>query len=303
MSGPRSVTIACIQDAVAGDQSTARAATIVRIRDAASKGAQIICLKELFNAPYFCKSLRQEYFNLAEEIPGPTIAALATVAAELAIVLIVPLYERQAAGIYRNSAVVIDADGTVLGTYRKMHIPHDPLFEEKYYFAPGDAVNEGAGTAGGFKVWKTRYATIGVLICWDQWYPEAARITSLLGAEIIFYPTAIGWHPAEKAEWGAAQVDAWRTAQRAHAIANGVFVAAPNRVGFEAEPGTDGLEFFGNSFICDPIGRYLAEAGTEAETLIATCDLDLIEYTRRNWPFLRDRRIDAYAPILNRWIG
>ena len=303
MSGPRRVTIACIQDAVAGDQSTARAATIVRIRDAASKGAQIICLKELFNAPYFCKSLRQEYFNLAEEIPGPTIAALATVAAELAIVLIVPLYERQAAGIYRNSAVVIDADGTVLGTYRKMHIPHDPLFEEKYYFAPGDAVNEGAGTAGGFKVWKTRYATIGVLICWDQWYPEAARITSLLGAEILFYPTAIGWHPAEKAEWGAAQVDAWRTAQRAHAIANGVFVAAPNRVGFESEPGTDGLEFFGNSFICDPIGRYLAEAGTEAETLIATCDLDLIEYTRRNWPFLRDRRIDAYAPILNRWIG
>ncbi|NBW65197.1 acyltransferase [bacterium] len=303
MSGPRSVTIACIQDAVAGDQSTALAATIVRIRDAASHGAQIICLKELFNAPYFCKSLRQEYFNLAEEIPGPTVAALATVAAELAIVLIVPLYERQAAGIYRNSAVVIDADGTVLGTYRKMHIPHDPLFEEKYYFAPGDAVNEGAGTAGGFKVWKTRYATIGVLICWDQWYPEAARITSLLGAEILFYPTAIGWHPAEKAEWGAAQVDAWRTAQRAHAIANGVFVAAPNRVGFEAEPGTDGLEFFGHSFICDPLGRYLAEAGTEADTLIATCDLGLIEYTRRNWPFLRDRRIDAYAPILNRWIG
>ena len=303
MSGPRSVTIACIQDAVAGDQSAALAATIVRIRDAASHGAQIICLKELFNAPYFCKSLRQEYFNLAEEIPGPTVAALATVAAELAIVLIVPLYERQAAGIYRNSAVVIDADGTVLGTYRKMHIPHDPLFEEKYYFAPGDAVNEGAGTAGGFKVWKTRYATIGVLICWDQRYPEAARITSLLGAEILFYPTAIGWHPAEKAEWGAAQVDAWRTAQRAHAIANGVFVAAPNRVGFEAEPGTDGLEFFGHSFICDPLGRYLAEAGTEAETLIATCDLGLIEYTRRNWPFLRDRRIDAYAPILNRWIG
>jgi N-carbamoylputrescine amidase len=303
MSGPRSVTIACIQDAVAGDQSTALAATIVRIRDAASHGAQIICLKELFNAPYFCKSLRQEYFNLAEEIPGPTVAALATVAAELAIVLIVPLYERQAAGIYRNSAVVIDADGTVLGTYRKMHIPHDPLFEEKYYFAPGDAVNEGAGTAGGFKVWKTRYATIGVLICWDQWYPEAARITSLLGAEILFYPTAIGWHPAEKAEWGAAQVDAWRTAQRAHAIANGVFVAAPNRVGFEAEPGTDGLEFFGHSFICDPLGRYLAEAGTEADTVIATCDLGLIEYTRRNWPFLRDRRIDAYAPILNRWIG
>jgi N-carbamoylputrescine amidase len=303
MPGSRIVTIACIQDAVAGDQAATLAATIVRIRDAAAKGAQIICLKELFNAPYFCKSLRQEYFNLAEEIPGPTVDALTKVAKELAIVLIVPIYERQAAGIYRNSAVVIDADGSLLGTYRKMHIPHDPLFEEKYYFAPGDAVNEGPGTTNGFKIWKTRYATIGVLICWDQWYPEAARITALLGAEILFYPTAIGWHPAEKAEWGQAQVDAWRTAQRAHAIANGVFVASPNRVGFEPEPGTDGLEFFGHSFICDPIGRYLAEGGTEPETLIAQCDLGLIEYTRRNWPFLRDRRIDAYAPILNRWIG
>ena len=303
MTGSRRVTIACIQDAVDGAPSTALAATIRRIREAAAQGAQIICLKELFNAPYFCKSLRQEYFNLAEEIPGPTIATLSALAAELAIVLIVPLYERQAAGVYRNAAVVIDADGTVLGTYRKMHIPHDPLFEEKYYFAPGDAVNDGAGTASGFKVWKTRYATIGVLICWDQWYPEAARITSLLGAEILFFPTAIGWHPAEKAEWGDAQVDAWRTAQRAHAIANGVFVAAPNRVGFEAEPGTDGIEFFGHSFICDPLGRWLAQAGTEPETLIATCDLGRIEDTRRNWPFLRDRRIDAYAPILNRWIG
>jgi N-carbamoylputrescine amidase len=303
MPGTRIVTIACIQDAVTGDQAATLAATIGRINDAAAKGAQIICLKELFNAPYFCKSLRQEYFNLAEEIPGPTVTSLQQVAKDLAIVLIVPIYERQAAGIYRNSAVVIDADGSLLGTYRKMHIPHDPLFEEKYYFAPGDAVNEGPGTTNGFKVWKTRYATIGVLICWDQWYPEAARITALLGAEILFYPTAIGWHPAEKEEWGQAQVDAWRTAQRAHAIANGVFVAAPNRVGFEPEPGTDGLEFFGNSFICDPIGRYLAEGGTETETLIAQCDLGLIEYTRRNWPFLRDRRIDAYAPILNRWIG
>jgi N-carbamoylputrescine amidase len=297
------VTIALIQDAVTGDAAQTQATTIASIREAASKGAQIICLKELFNAPYFCKSLKQEYFGLAETIPGPTTDALRAVAAELEVVLIVPIYERQGPGVYRNSAAVIDADGALLGVYRKMHIPHDPMFEEKYYFAPGDAVNEGPGTASGFKVWKTRYATVGVLICWDQWYPEAARITALLGAEIIFYPTAIGWHPAEKAEWGAAQVDAWRTAQRAHAIANGVFVAAPNRVGFEPEPGTDGIEFFGHSFVCDPYGRYVAEAKADHTTLIAKCDFALIEYTRRNWPFLRDRRIDAYGPILNRWIG
>jgi len=203
---------------------------------------------------------------------------------------------------------VIDADGSVLGAYRKMHIPDDPLFNEKYYFTPGDSHADAAGNgdhkgAGGFRVWKTRYADIGVLICWDQWYPEAARITSLLGAEILFYPTAIGWHPSEKAEFGEAQVDAWRTAQRAHAIANGVFVAAPNRVGHEDEAGTDGIEFFGHSFIADPFGRILAEAGTEPAVVVAKCDRALIETTRRNWPFLRDRRIDAYAPILNRYIG
>ena len=297
------VTVGLIQDAVDGDQRHALAATIARIREAAAQGAQVICLKELFNAPYFCKSLKQEYFNLAEPIPGQTTGVLQAIAAELAVVLVAPIYERQAAGVYRNSAAVIDADGALLGVYRKMHIPHDPMFEEKYYFAPGDAVNDGPGTAGGFKVWKTRYCTIGVLICWDQWYPEAARITALLGADILFYPTAIGWHPAEKAEWGAAQVDAWRTAQRAHAIANGVFVAAVNRTGFEPEPGTAGIEFFGRSFICDPYGRYVAEASEGPAIVMATCDLSLIEYTRRNWPFLRDRRVDAYGPILNRWIG
>jgi N-carbamoylputrescine amidase len=299
----QTVSIGLVQDAVTGDRAQTLASSIARIREAAARGAQIICLKELFNAPYFCKSLKQEYFNLAEPIPGPTTDALRKIAAELQVVLIVPIYEKEGPGIYRNSAAVIDADGALLGVYRKMHIPHDPLFEEKYYFTPGDAVSDGAHTASGFKVWKTRYATIGVLICWDQWYPEAARITALLGAEILFYPTAIGWHPAEKAEWGDAQVDAWRTAQRAHAIANGVFVAAPNRVGFEPEPGTEGLEFFGHSFICDPFGRYLAEGGTSPETLVATCDLSLIESTRRNWPFLRDRRIDAYGPVLNRWMG
>jgi N-carbamoylputrescine amidase len=225
-------------------------------------------------------------------------------------VLIVPIFERQAAGVYRNSAAVIDADGSLLGVYRKMHIPDDPMFNEKYYFTPGDGPVAGAaGTPGapdgvqGFKVWKTRYATIGVLICWDQWYPEAARITSLLGAQVLFYPTAIGWHPSEKAEWGQAQVDAWRIAQRAHAIANGVYVASPNRVGHEDEPGTDGITFFGHSFIADPFGRYIAEAGEGEETLLARCDPALIETVRRNWPFLRDRRVDAYGPILNRYIG
>jgi N-carbamoylputrescine amidase len=227
-------------------------------------------------------------------------------AKELAVVIIVPIFERQAAGIYRNSAAVIDADGSMLGVYHKMHIPDDPLFNEKYYFTPGDSHHSYEGDhpgASGFRVWETRYANVGVLICWDQWYPEAARITALLGADIIFYPTAIGWHPSEKAEFGDAQVDAWRTAQRAHAIANGVFVASPNRVGHEDEKGTDGIEFFGHSFIVDPFGRILTEAGTEPDVLVATCDPKLIEDTRRNWPFLRDRRIDAYAPILNRYLG
>jgi N-carbamoylputrescine amidase len=304
-------TVAVVQDGVADSAAATLAATVTRIRAAAAKGAQIVCLKELFNAPYFCKKIDATRFDLAEPVPGPTTEALQKLAKELAVVLIVPLYEKQAAGIYRNSAIVIDADGALLGAYRKMHIPHDPMFEEKYYFAPGEsdgaAQPAGArgpdGEAGGFMVWKTRYATIGVLICWDQWYPEAARITALLGADILFYPTAIGWHPAEKKEWGAAQVDAWRTAQRAHAIANGVFVAAPNRIGLEPEAGTDGIEFFGHSFIADPYGRLVAEAKTEETTLIATCDPALIEYTRRNWPFLRDRRVDAYEPILSRWLG
>jgi N-carbamoylputrescine amidase len=304
-------TVALIQDGVASTKAETLQDSIASIRAAHSRGAQVICLKELFDAPYFCKKLDLERFDLAEPVPGPTVQRLSALAAELEVVLVVPIYERQAPGIYRNSAVVIDADGAVQGVYRKMHIPHDPLFEEKYYFAPGeahDAVQPAgsrgpAGEAGGFMVWKTRYATIGVLICWDQWYPEAARITSLLGADILFYPTAIGWHPAEKAEWGDAQVQAWRTAQRAHAIANGVFVAAANRTGFEAEDGTNGIEFFGHSFVYDPFGRALAEAGTEHTILLASCDPARVEETRRNWPFLRDRRVDAYGPILNRWIG
>ena len=288
-------TIGIIQDHAGADvrENVARAERLVR--EAARRSAQIICLKELFNAPYFCKSQQADRFDLAETIPGPTTGAMQAIARELAVVIIVPMFERQTAGIYRNSAAIIDADGSLLGVYRKMHIPDDPLFHEKYYFTPGDA--------SGFKVWKTRYATIGVLICWDQWYPEAARITSLMGAQVLFYPTAIGWHPAEQDEWGRAQVDAWRTIQRAHAIANGVYVASPNRVGHEDEPGTNGITFFGHSFVADPFGRYVAEAGETEAILIAQCDPALIETVRRNWPFLRDRRVDAYGPILNRYLG
>ena len=298
-------TVGIIQDHATPDVAANLQRTERLVREAARKGAQIVCLKELFQSPYFCKSQQSERFDLAEPIPGRTSDAMQRLAKELSIVLIVPLFERQAAGVYRNSAAIIDADGSLLGVYRKMHIPDDPLFNEKYYFTPGDAgsADDASAQRGGFQVWKTRYATIGVLICWDQWYPEAARITSLLGAQVLFYPTAIGWHPAERAEWGQAQVDAWRTMQRSHAIANGVYVAAPNRIGHEDEPGTDGLTFFGHSFIADPFGRYIAEAGEGEEVLVAQCDPALIETVRRNWPFLRDRRVDAYGPILNRYLG
>ena len=299
-------TIGIIQDHANADTADNVRRAVRLIRTAAARGAQIICLKELFNAPYFCKSQRVDRFDLAEPIPGPTTDIMQALARELAVVLIVPVFERQAAGLYRNTAAVIDADGSLLGVYRKMHIPDDPLFHEKYYFTPGDGrPDERAGLAeqaGGFKVWQTRYATIGVLICWDQWYPEAARISSLMGAQVLFYPTAIGWHPAEKDEWGLAQVNAWRTIQRSHAIANGVYVASPNRIGHEDEPGTNGITFFGHSFITDPFGRDMAEAGEGEEILVAQCDPGLIETVRRNWPFLRDRRVDAYGPILNRYI-
>ena len=295
-----------IQETASEDRDANVRKAVERAREAASRGAQVICLQELFNAPYFCKTQRTDRFDIAEPIPGPTTEIMQKLAAELSVVIIVPVFERQAAGVYRNSAAIIDADGTLMGVYRKMHIPDDPLYNEKYYFTPGDASHasqtENVRSNAGFRVWRTRYANIGVLICWDQWYPEAARITALMGADILFYPTAIGWHPAEKESWGPAQVDAWRTAQRAHAIANGVYVAAPNRVGFESEPGTDGIEFFGHSFVSDPFGRIVAEAGTEPTVLVAECDPRVAEEVRRNWPFLRDRRIDAYAPILSRYI-
>ncbi|MCE2693117.1 MAG: carbon-nitrogen hydrolase [Verrucomicrobiota bacterium] len=259
------------------------------IREAASRGAQIVCLQELFNTPYFCITQDTALFDLAEAVPGPTTEALAPLAKELGVVIIVPLFEKRGPGLYHNTAAVIDADGTVLGKYRKMHIPQDPGFEEKFYFTPGDL---------GYRVWDTKFGRIGVLICWDQWYPEAARLTALAGAEILFYPTAIGWLPSEKATLGAAQHCAWETVQRGHAVANGCFVAAVNRVGTEQQS-----EFWGQSFVANPYGEVVAKASVSAEEiLIVSCDLSAVEDIRRIWPFFRDRRIDTYAPLTKRYL-
>ena len=261
------------------------------LREAARRGAQVACLPELFRTQYFCQVEDPSRFDLAEPIPGPTTEALAAVARETRMVVVGSIFERRAAGVYHNTAVVLDADGSLRGRYRKMHIPDDPLYYEKYYFTPGDL---------GFQALDTQVARVGTLVCWDQWFPEAARLTALKGAEVLFYPTAIGWHPAEKAEYGEAQASAWEIVQRAHAINNGLFVAAVNRVGHEG-PASGGLEFWGGSFVADPFGRIIARAGREAEeVLIATCDPRLQEETRRSWPFLRDRRIDAYGPITQR---
>ncbi len=271
-----------------------------RAREAASKGAQVICLPELFQTQYFCQREDAALFDLAEPIPGPTTQKLSALAKELKIVLVASLFERRAAGVYHNTAVTFDSDGSQRDIYRKMHIPDDPLYYEKYYFTPGDL---------GFKAVTTSAGRVGTLVCWDQWYPEGARLTALQGASILFYPTAIGWHPAEKAQFGVAQHDAWRTIQRAHAIANGVYVGVVNRVGFETgnirgnQASGDGLEFWGGSFLCDPFGRILAEAShNKEEILIGEVDLKAMEETRRNWPFLRDRRIDSYSAITSRVI-
>src|SRR5690242_11289912 len=292
-AAPAPFTVGIIQDDATSDAGRNVEAAIARIRDAAARGAQIICLKELFNAPYFCKAEKSERFDLAEPIPGPTTDRMQALAKELAVVLVVPLFEQQARGLYRNSAAVIDADGALLGVYRKMHIPDDPLFYEKFYFTPGDL---------GFRAWRTRYARIGVLICWDQWYPEAARLTALQGAEILFYPTAIGWHPAERATLGQQQHAAWETAQRAHAIANGCYVATPNRIGHEQLAG-EGIVFWGQSFVAGPSGEILARGSSDREeTLVVSLDLEQVESTRTHWPFLRDRRIDAYGELTRRLI-
>lgn len=268
-------------------------AATAAVCQAAEKGAQIVCLQELFRTPYFCQVEDARNFDLAETIPGPSTDRFTELAKELEIVLVVPVFERRAPGLFHNSAVVIDADGSLLGVYRKMHIPDDPQYYEKFYFTPGDL---------GYRVFETQFARIGVLICWDQWYPEAARLTALAGAEVICYPTAIGWLTEDCGAAGSVQCDAWLTVQRAHAIANGVYVAAVNRVGHEPGP-SGGLRFWGQSFVCDPKGRVLAEASDSAEeVLVVSCDRAVVEEQRRDWPFLRDRRIDSYDKMTHRYL-
>jgi N-carbamoylputrescine amidase len=267
---------------------------IGRVQEAARLGADVICLPELFLSHYFCQQTTTELFDLAETIPGPTTERLGPLARSLGKVIVASLFEKRTAGIYHNTAVVFDADGSMLGIYRKMHIPDDPLYHEKYYFTPGDL---------GFRNFDTRFGRIGVLICWDQWFPEAARLTALQGAQVLLYPTAIGWHPREKAEFGVSQHQAWETIQRSHAIANGIYVAATNRIGFEGTKEA-GLEFWGASFISDPFGVLTAKGSHDREEiLIAECDPARMEDVRRNWPFLRDRRIDKYEDLTKRWNG
>ncbi len=292
---PEKFTVGLIQMAVAEDPAVNLGRAAERIQDAARSGAQVICLPELFRSPYFCQLEDTHFFDLAEPIPGPTTERMTALARSLGVGIIAPLFERRAAGVYHNSLAVIDADGRIAGIYRKMHIPDDPAYYEKFYFAPGDL---------GFRTFATRFGMLGTLICWDQWYPEAARMTALQGASILFYPTAIGWHPHEKDRFGEAQRDAWSTVQRGHAVANGVYVAAINRTGLERPAGGGaGIEFWGSSFLADPQGVVIARASADREeTLIGEIDLARIEDVRRNWPFLRDRRIDAYDGITRRFL-
>ena len=300
MVGPEVFRIGLVQMSCTPNPEENLERAMAQVCEAAGRGAQVICLPELFRTQYFCQREDAELFGLAEPVPGPTTERLSEVARQQKVAVIASVFEKRAAGVYHNTAAVIDADGSLRGIYRKMHIPDDPLYYEKFYFAPGDL---------GYRAFDTSFGRIGALVCWDQWYPEGARITALQGAHVIFYPTAIGWHPAEKQEFGAAQHDAWRTIQRAHAIANGVYVAVVNRVGHEhgnvkgkASPG-EGLEFWGRSFLCDPFGTVVAEAGAEhEEILIGEVDVRKLEEVRRNWPFLRDRRIDSYGSITQRFI-
>lgn len=270
------------------------ATAVAGVREAAARGAQIVCLQELFTSLYFCQSEDHRFFELAEAIPGPSTETFCALARELGVVIVASLFEKRAEGLYHNTAAIIDADGSYLGKYRKMHIPDDPQFYEKFYFTPGDL---------GFRTWQTKFARIGVLICWDQWYPEAARLTALSGAEILFYPTAIGWLPPEKAEYGERQTGAWETIQRSHAVANGCYVASVNRVGVEGKTdASEGIEFWGGSFIADPNGRILVKAGETASVLVQRIDLGAVDSVRTHWPFLRDRRIDAYGDITKRYL-
>ena len=285
-----------IQTACSADPKANLSKTLAATERAAKQGAKIICTQELFRSQYFCQSEDHEHFKLAESIPGPSTEAFQKIAKKHRAVIIASLFEKRAAGVYHNTAAIIDADGSLLGVYRKMHIPDDPLYYEKFYFTPGDL---------GFRAWQTKYAKIGVLVCWDQWYPEGARLTALQGAEILFYPTAIGWHPGEKAKYGALQHNAWETIQRSHAIANGCYVCVPNRIGHEVIKGVggDGIEFWGQSFVAGTSGQILAKASADKEeTLIVPIDLENVDTTRTHWPFLRDRRIDAYGGITKRLI-
>jgi N-carbamoylputrescine amidase len=290
---PSTFKLGLIQMSCSTDVEQNLRKALSRVAEAATRGAQVICLQELFRSQYFCQTVDPKLFDLAESIPGPSTDALAAVAKKHQVVIVGSLFERRDAGVYHNTAVILDVDGTLLGTYRKMHIPDDPLYYEKYFFTPGDQ---------GYRTFDTHYGRIGALVCWDQWYPEGARLTALQGAKVLFYPTAIGWHPSEKAQYGHSQRDAWRTIQRAHAIANGVYVAAVNRVGHEG-PSDGGLQFWGSSFVCDPFGVVLSEAAEDQEEiLIVECDLAHLESVRRHWPFLRDRRIDSYGDIVRRLV-
>ncbi|MFV0338617.1 MAG: carbon-nitrogen hydrolase [Chthoniobacterales bacterium] len=290
----RQCTLGLVQHACCEDPEENFQRAIAGIHDAAARGANIICLQELFRSLYFCQAEDHKYFDLAETIPGPSTERLGLIAKELNVVIVASLFEKRALGVYHNTAAIIDADGSLLGKYRKMHIPDDPLFYEKFYFTPGDL---------GFLSWNTAHGKIGVCVCWDQWYPESARLTALSGAEILFFPTAIGWHPSEKEKYGKRQHDSWETIQRSHAIANGCYVAAANRIGLETPEGGDGIEFWGQSFVADPAGQILAKASTEqAEVLVVPIESKAVETQRTHWPFFRDRRIDAYDNINRRLI-
>jgi N-carbamoylputrescine amidase len=291
----RSFKVGLVQMAMSTDPKANTAKAVAKVAEAAKAGAEVVCLPEMYRTPYFCQREDAALFDLAETVPGPSTEELGRAAKAAGVAVVVPVFEKRAPGLYHNSAAILDADGTLVGLYRKMHIPDDPSFYEKFYFTPGDL---------GFRAFDVKAGRIGTLICWDQWYPEGARLTALQGAAVLFYPTAIGWHPHEKAEHGANQRDAWKTIQRGHAIANGCYVAAVNRVGHEKpDAASPGLEFWGTTFLCDPFGVVVAEASTDREEiLVATVDAARIEEVRRNWPFLRDRRIDAYAGIEQRFL-
>ncbi|MBL9190305.1 MAG: carbon-nitrogen hydrolase [Opitutaceae bacterium] len=288
------VKLGLLQHACGANPAANLKKTLALTERAAKQGANIICTQELFRSQYFCQAERHDYFKLAEPIPGPSTKAFQALAKKHGVVIVASLFERRASGLYHNTAVIIDADGKLLGVYRKMHIPDDPLYYEKFYFTPGDT---------GFKAWETKFGKIGVLICWDQWYPEGARLTAMQGAEILFYPTAIGWHPDEKKEYGPNQHGAWETIQRSHAVANGCYVAAVNRIGLETPEGAPGIEFWGQSFVAGTSGQILAKASVDREeVMIVPIDLGKVDVTRTHWPFLRDRRIDAYGDLTKRFI-